>query len=96
MEKTLALTPALSPGRGRAAFTLAEVLAAMVFMAVLVPIALEGLSVASELAETHIEALPRLAGPHGIFDVQQIFIQRSERLPLSLNHQGKRLETCHY
>src|SRR5438093_13251796 len=34
-----------------AAFTLAEVLAAMVFMAILIPVALEGLSIASRSGE---------------------------------------------
>src|SRR2546425_4922621 len=34
-----------------AAFTLAEVLAAMVFMAILIPVALEGLSIASRAGE---------------------------------------------
>ena len=36
---------------GVAAFTLAEVLAALVFMAILIPVALEGLSVASRAGE---------------------------------------------
>ena len=36
---------------GLAAFTLAEVLAAMVFMAILIPVALEGLSIASSVGE---------------------------------------------
>ncbi len=37
----------LSRARGNGAFTLAEVLAALVFMAILIPVALEGLSIAS-------------------------------------------------
>ena len=35
----------------RSAFTLAEVLAAMVFLAILIPVALEGLSIASSVGE---------------------------------------------
>jgi type II secretory pathway pseudopilin PulG len=35
-----------------AAFTLAEVLAALVFLAILIPVALEGLSIASSVGET--------------------------------------------
>ena len=38
-------------GRKTCAFTLAEVLAAMVFMAILIPVALEGLSIASRAGE---------------------------------------------
>ena len=38
-------------GTGDAAFTLAEVLAALVFMAILIPVALEGLSIASRAGE---------------------------------------------
>src|SRR5882762_1765328 len=38
-------------GRNTWAFTLAEVLAAMVFMAILIPVALEGLSIASRAGE---------------------------------------------
>src|SRR5436189_5350467 len=37
--------------RSAGAFTLAEVLAAMVFMAILIPVALEGLSIASRAGE---------------------------------------------
>ena len=37
----------LRPARRDSAFTLAEVLAALVFMAILIPVALEGLSIAS-------------------------------------------------
>jgi type II secretory pathway pseudopilin PulG len=37
--------------RLKAAFTLAEVLAALVFMAILIPVALEGLSIASRAGE---------------------------------------------
>jgi len=43
-------TPA--PLSFEAAFTLAEVLAALVFMAILIPVALEGLSLASKVGET--------------------------------------------
>src|SRR5437867_9255403 len=39
------------PKQSAAAFTLAEVLAAMVFMAILIPVALEGLSIASRAGE---------------------------------------------
>src|SRR5437016_14230256 len=39
--------PAPTNKFGHAAFTLAEVLAALVFMAILIPVALEGLSIAS-------------------------------------------------
>jgi len=38
-------------GTGDSAFTLAEVLAALVFMAILIPVALEGLSIASRAGE---------------------------------------------
>src|SRR6266853_6025635 len=38
-------------GGNTCAFTLAEVLAAMVFMAILIPVALEGLSIASRAGE---------------------------------------------
>ena len=38
-------------GENSRAFTLAEVLAAMVFMAILIPVALEGLSIASRAGE---------------------------------------------
>jgi type II secretory pathway pseudopilin PulG len=37
--------------QGNAGFTLAEVLAALVFMAILIPVALEGLSIASRAGE---------------------------------------------
>ena|SRR2546421_108702 len=42
------------PGRLERAFTLAEVLAALVFMAILVPVALEGLSIASRAGEVAV------------------------------------------
>ena len=41
----------LSRGTNCAGFTLAEVLAALVFMAILIPVALEGLSIASRAGE---------------------------------------------
>src|SRR5258707_9229 len=41
-------------GRNTCAFTLAEVLAAMVFMAILIPVALEGLSIASRAGEVAV------------------------------------------
>jgi type II secretory pathway pseudopilin PulG len=47
---TLRSRPA-SGARGIRGFTLAEVLAAMVFMAILIPVALEGLSIASRAGE---------------------------------------------
>lgn len=40
-------SPACAVKRARAAFTLAEVLAALVFMAIVIPVAVEGLRVAS-------------------------------------------------
>ena len=40
-----------SNSSGASAFTLAEVLAALVFMAILIPVALEGLSIASRAGE---------------------------------------------
>jgi type II secretory pathway pseudopilin PulG len=40
--------------RGIAGFTLAEVLAALVFMAILIPVALEGLSIASRAGEVAV------------------------------------------
>lgn len=43
-------TAAGSPGR-RAGFTLAEVLAAMVFLAIVIPVAVEGLRVASQAGQ---------------------------------------------
>src|SRR5215475_13917108 len=42
---------ALTRRRYRDAFTLAEVLAALVFMAILIPVALEGLSIAGRAGE---------------------------------------------
>ena len=41
-------------GQGIAGFTLAEVLAALVFMAILIPVALEGLSIASRAGEVAV------------------------------------------
>ncbi len=38
-------------GRSQSAFTLAEVMAALVFMAIVIPVALEGLSIASRAGE---------------------------------------------
>src|SRR5215813_10470256 len=40
--------------RFRSGFTLAEVLAALVFMAILIPVALEGLSIASRAGEVAV------------------------------------------
>src|SRR6266446_4106339 len=40
--------------RSHAGFTLAEVLAALVFMAILIPVALEGLSIASRAGEVAV------------------------------------------
>jgi type II secretory pathway pseudopilin PulG len=42
---------ALAPTSNHSGFTLAEVLAALVFMAILIPVALEGLSIASRAGE---------------------------------------------
>jgi type II secretory pathway pseudopilin PulG len=44
----------LRRGIGAAGFTLAEVMAAMVFMAILIPVALEGLSIASRAGEVAV------------------------------------------
>jgi type II secretory pathway pseudopilin PulG len=44
----------LRRGTGAAGFTLAEVMAAMVFMAILIPVALEGLSIASRAGEVAV------------------------------------------
>src|SRR2546423_14922419 len=49
-----ALAPTSKPRRKEAAFTLAEVLAALVFMAILIPVALEGLSIASRAGEVAV------------------------------------------
>jgi len=43
--------PGHTRGPGEMGFTLAEVLAALVFMAILIPVALEGLSIASRAGE---------------------------------------------
>jgi type II secretory pathway pseudopilin PulG len=45
------LTPAKRLHKGASAFTLAEVLASLVFLAILIPVALEGLNVASRAGE---------------------------------------------
>lgn len=51
-KRTLKVSGSAAPGRRAAAgFTLAEVLAAMVFMAIVIPVALGGLSVASRAGE---------------------------------------------
>ncbi len=44
-------TPSSHVKRARAAFTLAEVLAALLFMAIVIPVALEGLRIASLAAQ---------------------------------------------
>src|SRR5712671_398914 len=43
--------PRTNPKHSAAAFTLAEVLAALVFMAIVIPVAIEGLSIASRAGE---------------------------------------------
>src|SRR5262245_13838541 len=54
-SRSSAVSRVSAPGDGRApgtqAFTLAEVLAAMVFMAILIPVAMEGLSIATRAGE---------------------------------------------
>ena len=52
MRRGLSAGETPAPLSFEAAFTLAEVLAALVFMAILIPVALEGLSLASKVGET--------------------------------------------
>ncbi len=51
-ERARALPPTASPRSGRCAgFTLAEVLAALMFMAIVIPVAVQGLRIASRAGE---------------------------------------------
>jgi type II secretory pathway pseudopilin PulG len=75
------------PG-ARDAFTLAEVLAALVFMAILIPVALEGLSIASRAGEVAARKSEAVILAESLLNENAVITNGSQSMQSGVTRQG--------
>src|SRR3954471_7444097 len=77
-------------GYTRAAFTLAEVLASLVFLAILIPVALEGLNIASRAGEAAARKSEAALVAEAVLNESIVTTNWSQTAQSGVSHQGLR------
>ena len=77
-------------GYGKAAFTLAEVLASLVFLAILIPVALEGLNIASRAGEAAARKSEAALVAEGVLNDSIVTTNWSQTAQSGVSRQGLR------